>query len=101
MLLYDPDGARFTFDGSRMDLAREYRDRPRGPFSPELQKVLDRMRTTPMKGRYALIVVKPYRELPSVGSAESAACRLKPCPACDTTAWPRPNGTSSSAAGMT
>lgn len=68
MLLYDPDGARFAFDGARMDLAREYRDRPRGPFSPELQKVLDRMRTTPLKGRYALIVVKPYREF--------ALCRL-------------------------
>lgn len=68
MLLYDPDGARFQIDGSRMDLAREYRGRPRGPFSPELQKVLDRMRCTPMKGRYALIVVEPFREY--------ALCRL-------------------------
>ena len=68
MLLYDPDGARYRIDGTRMDLAREYRDALRGPFSPELQKVLDRMRTTPMKGRYALRVVVPFREW--------ALCRL-------------------------
>ena len=44
-----------------MDLAREYRDNPRGPYSLELQRILDRMRTTPMKGRFALIVVEPFR----------------------------------------
>ncbi|MCL4187058.1 MAG: hypothetical protein KJZ85_05570 [Rhodobacteraceae bacterium] len=68
MLLYDPEGATYQIDGSRMDLAREYRDRLRGPFGHELQKVLDRMRNTPMKGRYALIVVVPFREY--------ALCRL-------------------------
>jgi len=68
MLLYDPEGARYAIDGSRMDLAREYRDHLRGPFSDELQKVLDRMRTTPLKGRFALIVVEPFREY--------ALCRL-------------------------
>ena len=45
-----------------MDLAQEYRNNLRGPFSPELQKVLDRMRTTPLRGRYALRVVEPFTE---------------------------------------
>ena len=61
MLLYDPDNSTFEIDGTRMDLAREYRDAIRGPFSLELQRVLDRMRTTPMKGRFALLVVEPFR----------------------------------------
>lgn len=62
MLLYDPDNATFEIDGDRMDLALEYRDRMRGPYSLELQRVLDKMRTTPMKGRFALIVVEPFRK---------------------------------------
>ncbi|WP_282604340.1 hypothetical protein [Pelagibius sp. Alg239-R121] len=61
MLLYDPDNAIYQIDGMRMDLAREYRDNLRGPFSLELQRVLDKMRSTPMKGRYALIVDEPFR----------------------------------------
>ena len=62
MLLYDPDNATYEIDGTRMDLALEYRDNMRGPYSPELQRVLDRMRSTPMKGRLALAVLEPYRE---------------------------------------
>ncbi len=60
MLLYDPDNATYEFDGARMDLALEYRDNPRGPYSAELQRVLDRMRSTPMKGRLALSVIEPF-----------------------------------------
>ena len=52
----------FQFDGHRMDLAEEYRDNLRGPFSLELQQILDRMRTTPMKGRFALTVVEPFKK---------------------------------------
>ena len=33
-----------------------------GPFSSELQRVLDRMRTTPMAGRFVLLVTKPFEE---------------------------------------
>lgn len=61
MILYDSDAANYTWDGTRMDLASEYRHAIRGPFSPELQRILDRMRTTPMKGRFALIVIEPFR----------------------------------------
>ena len=61
MILDDPGNAVHTWDGSRMDLAEEYRGQPRGPFSPELQRILDRMRLTPMQGRYALVVLDPFR----------------------------------------
>ena len=44
-----------------MDLAAEYRENPRGPYSLELQRILDRMRLTPMKGRFALIVLEPFK----------------------------------------
>lgn len=62
MLPYDPDGATWEIDGTRMDLALEYRDCMRGPYSLELQRVLDRMRSTPLKGRLALVVVEPFRK---------------------------------------
>lgn len=61
MLLYDPTASVFTIDGARMDLAEEFRDNPRGPYSVDLQRILDRMRTTPLKGRYVLLVVDPFR----------------------------------------
>jgi hypothetical protein len=62
MLLYDPDSSIYEIDGSRMDLAKEYRDNLRGPFSNELQKILDKMRTTPLEGRLVLIIIKPFQE---------------------------------------
>lgn len=61
MILHDPGTAIHTWDGTRLDLAEEYRRRPRGPFRPELQRILDRMRLTPMQGRYALVVLEPFR----------------------------------------
>jgi len=33
MLLYDPESSIYQIDGSRMDLAMEYHDNLRGPFS--------------------------------------------------------------------
>ena len=62
MFLYDPDGAVFEIDGTRSDLAAEYRDNLRGPFSLELQQVLDKMHTTPLKGRFVLLVLRPFEE---------------------------------------
>lgn len=61
MILYDSRTAIHAWDGTRMDLAAEYRRSPRGPFSLELQRILDRMRMTPMKGRYALVILEPFR----------------------------------------
>lgn len=61
MLLYDPESSIYCVDGTRMDLALEYRDNLRGPFSNELQKILDKMRTTPLKGRFVLVVIVPFK----------------------------------------
>jgi hypothetical protein len=39
-----------------------FRERPRGPHSPQLQRVLNALRGGPLAGRYVLICTKPYRE---------------------------------------
>src|SRR6185436_11165746 len=49
-------------DPTRLDLAREFRDRPLGPHSPDLQKVLKILRWDPVAGR--IIVVQPVRDGP-------------------------------------
>ncbi|WP_448956268.1 N,N-dimethylformamidase beta subunit family domain-containing protein [Labrys neptuniae] len=49
----------YEIDPSRLDLAREFRARPLGPHSAELQAVLLRMRAMPITGKYCLIVAKP------------------------------------------
>lgn len=51
----------YEIDPERLDLAREFRARPHGRHSAELQRVLNRMRLQPLAGRYALVVVEPYR----------------------------------------
>lgn len=43
-------------------LAAEFRARPFGPHSAELQRLLVRMRSGPVAGRYALYAVVPHRE---------------------------------------
>ena len=62
MIPYDPNSAILEFDGNRMDLAKEYRNNIRGPFSLELQQILDKMRTTPLKGRFVILISKPFEE---------------------------------------
>lgn len=54
----DPCAVRYTFDPTRLDLAREYRDNVKGPHSPALQQLLVRMRWGPIAGRYVLIVLE-------------------------------------------
>ena len=49
----------YEIDPSRIDLAREFRRRPFGLHSPELQAVLIRMRSLPVEGKHCLIVEKP------------------------------------------
>jgi N,N-dimethylformamidase len=49
-------------DPSRLDLAREFRDRPLGPHSPDLQKLLKIMRWDPLAGR--IVGVQPVRDGP-------------------------------------
>jgi hypothetical protein len=49
-------------DPRRTDLAAEFKARPFGPHSPDLQHVLNLMRATPLAGRHVLVVVKRKRE---------------------------------------
>lgn len=59
---YDPDTSIYPVDGTRLDLAREFKADMRGPHSEELRRVLYRMRTMPLAGRYAVVVVEPFKE---------------------------------------
>ena len=49
-------------DPSRIDLAKEFRARPFGVHSPELQVLLNRMRSMPVDGKHVLIAVHPGEE---------------------------------------
>jgi hypothetical protein len=49
-------------DTARQDLVEEFRRRPFGPHSPDLQLILNRLRAEPLAGRYALVAMKPKRE---------------------------------------
>ena len=62
MIPYDPNSAILQFDGNRMDLVIEYRNNIRGPYSLALQQILDKMRTTPLKGRFVILIKKPFTE---------------------------------------
>lgn len=43
-------------------LVEEFRQNPIGHHSPDLQRLLNRMRGAPMKDKYCLLVVKPNEE---------------------------------------
>ena len=49
-------------DPSRTDLAREFRAQPFGIHSPELQVLLNRMRSLPVDGKHLLVTTKPGEE---------------------------------------
>jgi N,N-dimethylformamidase len=49
-------------DPRRLDLAREFKARPFGVHSPDLQAVLNRMRRQPQPGKYCLLMSKPHAE---------------------------------------
>ena len=51
----------YEIDPTALHLAREFKRQPHGRHSAELQRVLNRMRLQPLAGRYALVVVEPYR----------------------------------------
>jgi hypothetical protein len=57
----DPNAARYELDARRTDLAREFRAHIRGPHSPELQRLIHRMRWGAWQGRYVVYVVEPGR----------------------------------------
>jgi len=45
----------YEIDPTRLDLAEEFRQKPYGRHSAELQRVLNRMRSEPFEGHYVLI----------------------------------------------
>ncbi|HWU65266.1 MAG TPA: hypothetical protein VN112_24860 [Ensifer sp.] len=59
MLGTDPTTAHYQIDPDRLDLVEEFRRAPKGPYSPELQKVMHRMRWSGEGGRFALMPVVP------------------------------------------
>ena len=57
------DGNRTArIDPTRIDLALEFRSRPFGGHSVELQQVLHLMRSGPIEGRHFLYMTKPHAE---------------------------------------
>jgi hypothetical protein len=59
MLRNDPEAAHYEIDPTRLDLVEEFRRKPRGPHSRDLQLVLHRMRWGPVAGRYVLVTLEP------------------------------------------
>jgi hypothetical protein len=51
-----------NFDATRLDLAREFRAKPFGGHSVELQQLLHLMRAAPIEGRHFLYMTKPHAE---------------------------------------
>ena len=58
----DPDGWIHPVDKSRTDLAHEFRENIRGPYSEDLKRLLHRMRAGPQRRRYVLVVRVPFQE---------------------------------------
>jgi len=62
MYRYWEGNAIFPVDPERKDLAQEFRNHIRGPHSEELRFLLHRMRATPIRGKYILIVVQDFKK---------------------------------------
>ena len=57
------DGRKISrIDPRRLDLAREFRAKPFGGHSVELQQILHLMRAAPIEGRHFLYITKPHSE---------------------------------------
>ncbi len=52
----------YRFDASRLDLAREYKARPFGEHSPDLQYLLNLMRTRETDARHVLVMTRPHAQ---------------------------------------
>lgn len=52
----------FTIDPNRLDLALEFRRKPFGTHSDDLQAVLNAMRSMPVAGKHVLVMTRPHRE---------------------------------------
>ncbi len=66
-------------DATRRDLVAAFLANPRGPHSPELQRLVNKLRFEPtMKGKYAVVCTKPHEEwtLAQLPGARGAPIRL-------------------------
>lgn len=52
----------FRVKPEHKELAAEFKARPFGPHSGELQRLLNVMRSEPLPGRYALLTITPHKE---------------------------------------
>ena len=52
----------YDIDPSRLDLVAEFQENPRGPYSPELSLVVNRLRVMPMADRHILVCTRRGRE---------------------------------------
>ena len=52
----------YEFDSRRLDLAREFKAKPFGAHSPDLQYLLNLMRSRETAGRYVLVMTQPYEQ---------------------------------------
>jgi hypothetical protein len=52
----------FSFDPGRLDLAREFKAKPFGEHSPDLQYLLNLMRSRETTGRYVLVMTRPHAQ---------------------------------------
>ncbi len=52
----------YRFDAARLDLAREFKARPFGEHSPDLQYLLNLMRTRETEGRYVLVMTRSHAQ---------------------------------------
>jgi hypothetical protein len=52
----------YRIDPARLDLVWEFKAHPTGPHSPELKRLVNRLRMGPLSGRYLLVCRKRHRE---------------------------------------
>ena len=52
----------YRFDANRLDLAHEYKARPFGEHSPDLQYLLNLMRTRETEARRVLVMTRPHAQ---------------------------------------
>ncbi len=52
----------YEFNAGRLDLAREYKARPFGDHSPDLQYLLNIMRSTAPGGHFVLVMTRPHEQ---------------------------------------
>jgi len=52
----------YRFDPTRLDLVREFRGRPFGEHSPDLQSLLNLMRSSAPGGWHVLVMTRPHAQ---------------------------------------